>query len=216
MILWRALPWRARSAPSEPGGALWFPRELQGAGRHDNPDRYGCLYATEDPVSAIAECLAPFRGTGRLSDTMLVRAGLPLALAELRLAGAGEASAGQAGAGEACLNLDDPPVLVRERLWPSQVATRSRGVTQAYAADLFDRHPRALGLRWWSTLEASLANVTLYDRAGPRLSSERVRPLTLADAPVREAAELLGLAITHPGSAPPPPLPRPARRRRGA
>lgn len=208
MTLWRALPWRARSAPDEPGGVLWFPRELQGAGRHDNPDRYGCLYATEDPVSAVAECLAPFRGSGRLSDAMLTRAGLPLALAELRLA--------DAGAGEACVDLDDAHVLVRERLRPSQVATRSRDVTQAYAGDLFERHPRALGLRWWSTLEANLANVTLYDRAGPHLSSERVRPLTLSDAHVRDAAELLGLALTRPGTAPPPAPPRQARRRRGA
>jgi hypothetical protein len=206
VILWRALPWRARSAPSEPGGALWFPRELQGAGRHDNPDRYGCLYATEDPVSAVAECLAPFRGTGRLSTAMLTRAGLPLALAELRLA----------SPGEACVDLDDAHVLARERLRPSQVATRSRNVTQACAAGLFDRHPQALGLRWWSTLEASLANVTLYDRAGPHLSSERVRPLTLADAHVRDAAELLGLVLTRPESARPPEPPRPARRRRGA
>lgn len=206
MILWRALPWQARIAPDEPGGALWFPRELQGAGRHDNPDRYGCLYATEDPVSAVAECLAPFRGSGRLSAAMLTRAGLPLALAELRLE----------GEGEPCVDLDDARILVRERLRPSQVATRARAVTQAYAARLFDRHPQALGLRWWSTLEASLANVTLYDRAAPRLSSAHVRPLTLADGHVRGAAELLGLVLTHRGTAPPPAPRRPARRHREA
>ncbi len=206
MILWRALPWRARSAPTEPGGALWFPRELQGAGRHDNPERYGCLYATEDPVAAVTECLAPFRGAGPLSTAMLTRAGLPLALAELRLEADDMTTA--------LVDLDDPRVLVGERLRPSQVATRSRSVTQAQAVRLFDKHPRALGLRWWSTLEASLVNVTLYDRAAPRLSSEGVHPLTLTDAPVREAAELLGLAFTRPGSSSPPAPPRPAQRRR--
>lgn len=210
MILWRALPWRARSAPTEPGGALWFPRELQGAGRHDNPDRYGCLYAAADPVAAVAECLAPFRGTGRLSEAMLTRAGLPIALAELRLEG------GERGGGGGCVDLDDARVLVRERLRPSQVATRSRTVTQAYATRLFDRHPQALGLRWWSTLEAGLTNLTLYDRAAPYLSSEHVGALTLSDAPVREAAELLGLAFNLPESQPPPAPPSPARRRRGA
>jgi hypothetical protein len=38
----------------------------QGAGRHDNPELYGCLYASEESVSAVAEQLAPFRGTGSL------------------------------------------------------------------------------------------------------------------------------------------------------
>lgn len=184
MILWRALPWRAHGTADEPGGALWFPRELQGTGRHDNPDLYGCLYVTESPVSAVAESLAPFRGTGRLSEAMLARAGLPLALAELRL--------------EECrepVDLDDPRMLLRERLRPSEVATRSRAVTQAYAARLFDERREAVGLRWWSTLEATLANVTLYDRAARHLSLTRVTPLALNDAAVGEAAELLGLAF---------------------
>ena len=35
----------------------------------------------------------------------------------------------------------------------------------AYAERLFDKHPDALGLRWWSTLESSWINVTLFDRA---------------------------------------------------
>src|SRR5271157_3320615 len=44
VILWRLLPWIADAPTNAPGGALWFPRELQGHGRHDNPVRYGCLY----------------------------------------------------------------------------------------------------------------------------------------------------------------------------
>ena len=50
-------------------------------------------------------------------------------------------------------------------LRPSQVATNRRAVTQPDAARLFDAHPDAAGLRWWSTLEASWINVTLFDRA---------------------------------------------------
>jgi hypothetical protein len=182
VTLWRLLPWRARTAPEEPGGALWFPRELQGAGRHDNPERYGCLYLSETPVGAVAEALAPFRGTGPLAPAMLLRAGLPLALAELRLHERAE-----------LLDLDDPRVLAHNRLRPSEIATGQRHRTQADAARLFDEHPRAEGLRWWSTLEASLANVTLYDRAAPRLSLAAARPLALTHPAVREAGELLGL-----------------------
>ena len=58
----------------------------QGSGRHDAPDRYGCLYLAEVAVSAVAEMLAPFRGTGDLHPALLVRSGRGLALAELVLA----------------------------------------------------------------------------------------------------------------------------------
>jgi hypothetical protein len=189
VILWRLAPWQPGTTPGEPGGALWFPRELQGAGRHDNPERYGCLYVSQAHVSAVAEALAPFRGTGALTPAMLVRARLPLALVELHL---GLDKNG-------LLDLDDPRVLVHIKLRPSQVATNARAVTQAYAARLFDEHPGAIGLRWWSTLEAGLANVTLFDRAASRLTVVRVDRLTPAHPAVREAAELLGLAPPDPG-----------------
>jgi hypothetical protein len=86
-------------------------------------------------------------------------------------------------------------VLVGRGLRPSLVATRARTVTQAYAARLFDEDPEAVGLRWWSTLEASLINLTLFDRAEPQLSLDDVEQLTVVHPAVVEAAELLGLAI---------------------
>lgn len=183
VTLWRLMPWRAQAAPREPGGALWFPRELQGLGRHDNPDRYGCLYVSEAAVSAVGEALAPFRATGALAPGMLVRAGLPLALARLELDAPGR-----------LVDLDDPRVLSKWRLRPSGVATRARAVTQGYAARVFDEAPRAVGLRWWSTLEGSLINVTLFDRAAPHLSVLDIEGLTVGQAAMVEAAELLGLA----------------------
>lgn len=185
MILWRLLPLVPDVAPSSPGGALWFPRELQGTGRHDNPDRYGCLYLSESPLSAVAEALAQFRGTGALSPGMLIRANLPLALVQV-----------ECEDDRKLVDLDDPDVLVRKRLRPSRVATKARAVTQAYAARIFEAHPTAVGLRWWSTLEASLANFTLYDRAAPALRLIDSETLTLEHPATREAADLLGLTIT--------------------
>ncbi|MCL2768978.1 MAG: RES family NAD+ phosphorylase [Solirubrobacterales bacterium] len=182
MILWRVLPWRAASRPTEPGGPLWFARELQGAGRHDNPHLYGCLYVGESPVSPVAEALAPFRGAGALDEGMLVRSRTPLALAELSLSSHARV-----------LDLDDPRVLLDVQLRPSQVATHRRAVTRAHAAALFARHPAPAALRWWSTLESSLANLTLFDRAHPALAVVEVNPLTPAHPAVRAAAELLGL-----------------------
>jgi hypothetical protein len=186
MILWRLLPLAPGVAPFSPGGALWFPRELQGTGRHDNPERYGCLYLSESPLSAVAETIAQFRGAGVLTRGMLIRANLPLVLIQVDCGDDGR-----------LVDLDDPPALTRTRLRPSQVATRVRAVTQAYATRIFDADPTAVGLRWWSTLEASLTNVTLYDRAAPALRLVGSEALTLEHAATREAADLLGLAIAH-------------------
>jgi hypothetical protein len=182
VILWRVLPWDPSARPEAPGGALWFPRPFQGTGRHDNPARYGCLYVCESPVSAIAEALAPFRGTGDLRPELLARTGRPLALAQLELAG-----------DRALVDLDDPEVLAAESLRPSAVATTRRCSTQAYAARLFEAHPQAAGLRWWSTLEAGWINVTLFDRAARSLSARDVRLLASGDDDVRAAARFLGL-----------------------
>jgi RES domain len=182
VILWRVLPWDPSARPDAPGGALWFPRAFQGTGRHDDPPRYGCLYVTEEPVAAIAEALAPFRGTGDLGPELLARMGRPLALAELELAD-----------DATLVDLDDPGVLATEALRPSVVATSRRQPTQAYAVRLFDAHPHSAGLRWWSTLEASWINVTLFDRAARSLRARSVEPLAVTDDSVRAAARFLGL-----------------------
>jgi hypothetical protein len=180
--LWRTLPLDRRAAADEAGGTLWFPRERQGYGRHDNPDLYGCLYVAEDAASAVAEALAAFRGTGHLTASMLTHLGRPLALAEIELAD-------QA----VVVDLDDPGVLVTEALRPSRVATRARGITQRIAAELHRAHPEAAALRWWSTLEASWINLTLFDRATPALTLAEVAELRIDDIVVRDAAALLGL-----------------------
>jgi hypothetical protein len=181
LIVHRALPWERRVGETEAGGPLWFPRQLQGHGRHDNPDVYGCLYVSEEPISCIAERLAPFRG-GRLEASLLVQRGLPLALVSIDMPDGGN-----------MIDLDDPRRLTRERLRPSTVATRDRTATQRYAADLHERH-QPVALRWWSTLEASWANLTLFDRVAPRLALEGVRVLAPDDPDVLAAADALGLA----------------------
>ena len=55
---------------------------LQGNGRHDNPELYGCLYVSVEPVSAVAEQIQRLAGTS-LEAPDLVRRGLPLALATI-------------------------------------------------------------------------------------------------------------------------------------
>ncbi|MGN6275552.1 MAG: RES domain-containing protein [Solirubrobacterales bacterium] len=182
MRLWRALPLDKGARDGEAGGPLWFPRRQQAEGRHDNPDLYGCLYAAEQPVSAVAEMLAPFRGTGRLLPSMLVRYGRPLSLVALQLED-----------GLTAVDLDEPSTLIATRLRPSLVATRKRAVTQPQAADAFEAHPAAVGIRWWSTLESTWINWTLFERAAAGLEVDETRELTVEDPVVAEAADLLGL-----------------------
>jgi hypothetical protein len=182
LILHRCFAWNERARPDQPDAPLWFPRVFQGDGRHDNPDSYGCLYLTDREASAVVEQLARFRGQ-RLIEPMLVRRELPLALAAIELPDEAEVT-----------DLDDPVVLRRRRLRPSLVATRERSLTQPQALADY-RDTEAAGLRWWSIFESLWANYTIFDRAGPRLTLQDVRALSLADGAVVAAADYLGLPI---------------------
>jgi hypothetical protein len=181
VIVYRCFAWNARARQTETDGPLWFPRAFQGEGRHDNPDLYGCVYLADRPVSSIVEQLARFRGQ-RLIAGLLKRRGLPLALAELEVEARAE-----------ILDLDDPSVLKRERLRPSAVATRNRTVTQPQARALYEKFASLAGLRWWSVYESQWMHITLFERAGKALRLRSVRPLTLEDPAVDEAAEFFGL-----------------------
>jgi RES domain len=183
VTLYRCFAWDLAGSGVQWGGPAWFPRPLQGEGRHDAPERYGCLYVSEEPVSAVVEELAPLAGS-ELAAGDLVRGRLPLALAALRLPD------------EAVLvDLDDPEVLAAEELRPSDVATPQRAASQAAALALHGRHPDAFGIRWWSTFEPAWANVTLFDRAAEALKVKDVRELRLDDEVVGEAAQFLGLRV---------------------
>jgi hypothetical protein len=182
--LWRVFPWDPAAESGARGHPFWIPRELQGAGRHDNPDLYGALYLSERSVAAVAEQIAHLRGQ-RLDDSDLERGGLRLALVSL-----------DGSVTERLWDLDDPHVLVERRLRPSQVATRLRDVTRRQAADLYRARPRLDGLRWWSTLESSWIHATLFDRAVTGLSvAAAPEPLHPAHPVVREATAALGIAL---------------------
>jgi hypothetical protein len=183
VILYRCFAWSERAKVTEQDGPLWFPRPFQGEGRHDNPDLYGCLYVADRAPSCIVEQLARFRSQ-RLTPALLRRRGLPLALAELEL----DATA-------KLIDLDDPVVLRRQRLRPSRVATRQRAVTQPQARQLHERGDDIAGLRWWSTYEALWTNVTLFERAAPRLRVSSVVALTLEHPAVVDAAEFFSMRL---------------------
>jgi hypothetical protein len=189
LILYRCFAWNERARADQPDSPLWFPRVFQGDGRHDNPDAYGCLYLTDREASGVIEQLSRFRGQ-RLIEAMLLRRGFPLALASIELPDNSD-----------LIDLDDPVVLRRRRLRPSQVATRDRSITQPQALAAY-RDTEAAGLRWWSVHESLWANYTIFDRAGPRLTVQDVRVLSLDDSAVVEAADYLGLPRVASTSSP--------------
>ena len=181
MILYRCFAWRERRQAADEDGPLWFPRTYQGEGRHDNPAVYGCLYLADRELSGLAEQLARFRGQAFV-PSMLMRRGLPLALAAIELDDDAE-----------LIDLDEPDVLREEGLRPSVVATRIREMTQPQALRLHNEHAEAVGLRWWSVFESMWANATVFERAARALRLLDVRRLTPEDALVGQATEFLGL-----------------------
>jgi RES domain len=183
-VLYRVFPARDGAGPADDGGALFVARALQGSSRHDNPERYGALYATRVALSAVAERLLRFRGQ-RLSDADLVRAdGRRYAVAAIDDA-----------ALTAVPDLDDPQELVHRRLRPSWVATSDRSVTQPIALQAFEDGSE--GFAWWSTIEAGWSNVTLFaERTIPRLRvGARPDPLTIGHPLVRAAADRFGIRL---------------------
>jgi hypothetical protein len=68
-------------------------------------------------------------------------------------------------------------------------------VTQPQARALYERHPGAAGVRWWSTFEAQWLNVTLFDRAASALRLVSAHTLAVEDEEIAAAADVLGLRV---------------------
>jgi hypothetical protein len=148
-MLYRVFRMVAGASPTAHGGSLYVPRQRQGAGRHDNPARYGALYASRSPEGAVAEVIQPFRGRDITDDDLLLADGSALALAAL-----------DDGALGPLTDLDDPQELLADGWRPSSVASRDRAITQPMAIAIHGRG--GLGLSWWSTLDSAWTNVTLF------------------------------------------------------
>lgn len=184
-MLYRLFPWDPAAASSSPGGALFNPRAQQGSGRHDNPDLYGALYTARLEVSAVAEWLSGFRGQRLGPDDFRRTDGRRWALVGL-----------DDGAFRGLVDLDDPGELVSRRLRPSTVATRTRPSTREMAGALFAEGIPGFG--WWSTLEASWPNVTLFAERVVNVIrvADGPRQIAIEDPVVRVAAAAIGVTLT--------------------
>jgi hypothetical protein len=146
---------------------------------------YGALYLSRIPTSPVAEFLREY--VGRPVDVAeLLERSRPIALAAIDETGL------------PLLDLDDPAILRARSLRPSGVATRARRPTQALALALYEEG--VAGFEWWSTIEGSWINVTLFaERAAAHLRlTADPEPLTTDHPAVREAAEAVGVLL-QPG-----------------
>lgn len=182
-MLYRSFPALPGADPTSEGGPLHSPRFLQGAGRHDNPDRYGALYVSRVPESVVGELLR-FMRRHEVSDADLRSEDRPYALAAI-----------DDSALEGLLDLDDPTNLSTRGLRPSGVATRNRRLTRRTALDVYE--DGVPGFEWWSTIEGSWINVTLFaDRVTESLKvAGDPEELSTAHPAVRAAAEVVGVLL---------------------
>jgi RES domain len=161
-ILHRVLPYLATARTGEPGHPLYLP-PARGGNRVDNPGRYQVLYLGDAPAGAVAEAFGSFsrwnRGLFRGAPSLpgSVRALVSYELPE----------------DTAVCNLDDAHALAEWGLRPSEVVTRNRAVTQAWALKLYEAGSHA-GVRWWSYYDSRWGSVGLWDS----------RPLTVVDLAV--------------------------------
>ena len=185
-MLYRVFPLHPDARPEEAGGPLYVPRARQGAGRHDHPERYGALYLSRIPESAVAEHIQDFRGQVLGDVDFRFFGGARYALATFN-----DSTLTR------LVDLDDPMELGSRQLRPALVATHDRAVTQGVALRIFEEG--MLGFSWWSTLEAAWPNVTLFaERSSPFLALVGTPELLSVRHPVvRTAAQLIGVTLAR-------------------
>lgn len=176
--LYRVLPYLASARAGAPGHPSYAPRST-GRNRVDNPGLYEVLYLGDSAAGAVAEAF----GTLRTWDSGLFRGipSLPGSVRALVTYDLDDAAR--------LRDLDDARALLELDLRPSQVVTRERGVTQGWAARIFEQR-RFAGVRWWSYYDPRWGSYGIWDTTGLRV--RRADILDSLDHPaVVEAADVL-------------------------
>jgi RES domain len=179
--LYRVFPWSSEADEGTAGHPLFLPA-LAG-GRIDNPDHYLALYLSDGPGGACAEAFdyrtewdeRMLRGSPSLPGSVRALATYTLDPAII------------------VCNLDDAARLVELDLRPSQVVTRERAVTRAWALRIFDEQ-RWGGIRWWSYYDPRWGSHGIWAVDG--LTVDDVEVLTLDHDAILEAAEVLNRPLT--------------------
>lgn len=173
MKLYRVFPFDAGAALNDRGGALFVP-PASGQSRIHNADIYNVLYVSAEPHAAVAEVL------GRIElwrpATFVHPSGRPLALAT-----------SEAPDDLPLFEINDVDALRSIGVTrPTDVVTRDRAITQAWARTIFERGGFA-GVRWWSYYNPDWPVVGLWDHESLTLA-QPPEVLTVDGAIVLEAA----------------------------
>ena len=148
MKLYRVFPYDAGAAPNDRGGALFVP-PASGRSRIDNRDLYDVLYAASEPTAAVAETFGRF-AVWR-AETFVNAGGRPYALATLAVPD-----------DLVIFELNDIEAMRSIGiLRPTDIITRDREITQAWARRIFERGGFA-GVRWWSFYDPGWPVVGLW------------------------------------------------------
>ena len=184
MDLYRVFPWDTSAKEDKPGGVFYVARQKQGAGRHDVPHLDGVLYCSLTAQSAVAEFIQFYRGR-TIGAAHLQRPDQRIiALARF-----------ECDPRATPIDLDDPEVLVRFKIRPSQIMTHERSITQRMAEKLYASG--ASGLLWPSALESSWINASLFTnrtRRSLRLV-DPISPIHMDMPDFLDAAAFLNIAI---------------------
>lgn len=184
MDFYRVFVWNGISQENELIKSLQPPRERQGSGRHDIPAKDGVIYCSKSPVSAIAELLQGFRGSTITNKVFSCPDGKVRALIRIAI-----------GKDVNLIDLNDPKTLLKLKWKPSQVASMQRAITQNISRLLFDKGVD--GFTWWSILEASWVNATLFQSRIVKYINVVGQVITLETKlpEVVEAAKILKIRI---------------------
>jgi hypothetical protein len=170
--LYRVIPYDESVAPAQRGGALFVP--AGGAHRIDNPDLYDVLYVAAEPEAAVAEAF------GRIpvwtTETFVHGSGRAQQLLTYELL-------------DTAMLFDLNDVVALAALGinrPTDVVTRNRARTQAWARAIFEQGGYA-GARWWSYYEPEWTVVGLWERGGVAVV-DQPEILSVDHAAVRNAA----------------------------
>ena len=183
-VLHRVFPYVAAAAGDEPGGAVYVPS--QGGGRLDNPGIYSILYLSDAPAGAIAEAF------GRFPEwNQAILAGTP------SLPGSARAIARFHLPDDARVcNLDDPALLQKLGLRPSDVVSRDYTRSREWARRIYEQG-KWFGVRWWSYYDSQWASFGLWNIS--RLKLEDVKLLRLNEPAFLDASRTIARRIvTHP------------------
>ena len=168
MRVFRVLPFDPNAADDEPGGVFFRP--------------YSCLYVADNAAGAIAEVFGRFDMWDRAliearpASLLLPDSSFALAVYEL------------ADDVQVC-DLNSAERLLEFGLRPSDVVTRDRAVSQAWAAKIEQTGTYA-GVSWWSYYDPAWRSIALWDLDGVALI-EQPRVLNIEDRDVQQAASAI-------------------------